>query len=76
MMAVEEKESQAKSQITEEVSHELHEHSWSVVSFDKSEANGLTYPEAEQKLAELAAEKVTGLCIITDEAAARIVNKN
>ena len=75
-MAVGEKENQAESLIAEEISHELREHFWSVVSFDKSEANGLTYTEAEQKLAELAAHKVSGLCIITDEAAARIAGKN
>ena len=75
-MAVEEKEKQAESQIAEEITHELREHFWSVVSFDKSEANGLTYSQAEQKLAELAAQKVSGLCIITDEAAARIANKS
>lgn len=71
-MAVEEKENQTESQVAEEISHELREHFWSVVSFEKSEANGLTYAEAEQKLTELAAQKVSGLCIITDEAAARI----
>ena len=84
-MAVEEKENQAESEIAEEnseiaeenaeCSHELREHFWSVVSFDECEANGLTYTEAEEKLAELAAQKVSGLCIITDEAAARIAGK-
>ena len=76
-MAVEEKENQAEAEEnTVESHHELREHFWSVVSFDKSEANGLTYSQAEQKLAELAAQKVSGLCIITDEAAARIANKS
>ena len=45
---------------------------WSVVSFEKCEAGNLTYEQAEVKLRELAALKVSGLCIITDEAAKRI----
>jgi hypothetical protein len=45
---------------------------WSVVSFDRCEASGLTYSEAAQKLAELDSQKVSGLCIITDEAASRV----
>lgn len=53
---------------------ELQETRWSVVSFDKREAGGLTYPQAEEKMAELLAKKVYGLCIITDEAARRVVS--
>ena len=45
---------------------------WSVVSFDKCEASNLTYEQAEVKIQELLAQKVSGLCIITDEAAERI----
>ncbi|MCY7344639.1 MAG: hypothetical protein LH614_00305 [Pyrinomonadaceae bacterium] len=52
--------------------NELSEPRWSVVSFEKCAAGNLTYAQAERKLAELAAEKVSGLCIITDEAASRI----
>jgi hypothetical protein len=44
---------------------------WSVVSFDKLEAGGMTYRQAEELLAALDAEEVAGLCIVTDEAAAR-----
>ena len=55
---------------------ELREAVWSVVSFDKCEASNLTYAEAEQKLGELEAQKVSGLCIVTDETAARIADKN
>jgi hypothetical protein len=51
---------------------ELGEACWSVVSFDKCEAAGLTYPQAEQKMAELLANNVYGLCIVTDEAAERV----
>jgi hypothetical protein len=55
--------------------NELRESIWSVVSFDKSEANNLTYAEAEQKMSELLEQKVSGLCIVTDETAARIAGK-
>jgi hypothetical protein len=45
---------------------------WSVVSFEKLEASGLTYPAASEKLAELQSIKTPGLCIITDAAAKRL----
>ncbi len=51
---------------------ELAAMSWSVVSFDKREAGNLTYEQAEAKIQELIAQKFSGLCIITDEAAERI----
>ena len=51
---------------------ELREPRWSVISFDKREARNLTYAEAEMKLAELLTRKVSGLCIITNEAAAKM----
>jgi hypothetical protein len=76
-MAVEEKEKQAEVKSKEEdFSSELSEPHWSVVSFETCVANNLTYVQAEQKLKELEAAKVAGLCIITDEAAARIAGKS
>lgn len=45
---------------------------WSVVTFEKTAASGLTYDEAAERLEKLKAEKVSGLCIVTNEAAARI----
>ncbi len=45
---------------------------WSVVSFEKCEASNLTYEQAEGKMRELTALKVSGLCIITDESAGRL----
>ena len=90
-MAVKKKENQAEAKnaqdetapaVTEENAPaedfpaELREAVWSVVSFDKCEARNLSYAEAEQKLAELEAQKVSGLCIVTDETAARIAGKN
>jgi hypothetical protein len=54
---------------------ELHEPCWSVISFAKIEASSLTYAQAEQKIKELEAQKVSGLCIVTDETAARMGKK-
>lgn len=51
---------------------ELGEMQWSVVSFDKCEAGGLTYVQAEEKMAELLANNVYGLCIVTDNAAEKV----
>jgi hypothetical protein len=51
---------------------ELAEPAWSVVSFEGLEAGGLTYAAAREKLADLDAKNVTGLCIVTDHAAARL----
>lgn len=45
---------------------------WSVVSFAKWEAKGLTYPQATEKLLALQALKTPGLCIVTDSAAERL----
>lgn len=53
---------------------ELREARWSVVSFDKCEAGGLTYLQAQEKMEELLGRSVYGLCIVTDEAAGRVVN--
>ena len=51
---------------------ELQQPRWSVISFDKCEASGLTYEAAAEKMAELEAAKVAGLCIVTDEAAVQM----
>ena len=84
-MAVEKKENQKKAPVDEQTAaveekknstgefpDELRLPVWSVISFEKCEASGLTYTEAEQKLSELDAQKFSGLCIVTDEVAARI----
>lgn len=44
---------------------------WSVVSFERTEASNLNYADAAAKLADLEKQHVAGLCIVTDEAAAR-----
>jgi hypothetical protein len=54
------------------VASELEEPRWSVVSFDGLAAAGLTYAQAVRAMAELDAEKIAGLCIVTNEAAANL----
>ena len=44
---------------------------WSVVCFDGIEAGGMTYAQAARLMAELDSHGVTGLCIVTDDAATR-----
>ncbi len=51
---------------------ELDIQQWSVVSFDKCEASGLTYEAAAKLMSEKEASGVYGLCIVTDEAASRV----
>ena len=51
---------------------ELHEPIWSLVSFEKRIAGNLTYDEAVAKMDELIPQKVPGLCILTDDAAAKM----
>ncbi|CAN5625523.1 hypothetical protein BH24ACI2_BH24ACI2_04610 [soil metagenome] len=58
----------------EDFPNELGEPRWSVVSFENCVETGLTYDEAAQKLKKLAAEDVLGLCVVTDEATAKILN--
>lgn len=72
-MAVEEKENQTETtKAAEGFASELNEPRWAVVSFETCVAKSLTYKDAEQKLNELIAANVSGLCIVTDEAAGRI----
>ena len=54
-----------------DVASEVDEPRWSVVSFDRQEAGGLTYSQASALMAELDAHGMNGLCVITDEAARR-----
>lgn len=60
------------SAVEEDYKSELDEPIWSVVTFEKVAASGLTYNEAFEKLEKLKSEKVSGLCVVTDEAAARL----
>jgi hypothetical protein len=67
---------EAENNAAESPAGELRAPVWSVVSFEKHEAGSITYAEAEQKIKELEAQKVSGLCIVTDEVAARMSVKN
>lgn len=51
---------------------ELDEPRWSVISFEKRVGKNLKYPDAAAMLEKLASEKVSGLCIVTDEAAEKM----
>jgi hypothetical protein len=76
MAANEEKENQAqaeeKTPAEENFTSELNEPCWAVVSFETCAAKDLTYPQAEETLKELESQKVAGLCIVTNEVAAKI----
>ena len=54
------------------VNSELEEPRWSVVSFDRIEAGGLTYRQAAELMILLDSHKLTGLCVVSDEAASRL----
>lgn len=57
------------------LSSELREPRWSVVTFESCAASNLTYEKAAEKLEELRAKKVSGLCVVSDEAAKRIIKE-
>ena len=54
------------------MSSELEMNRWSVISERGVEANGLNHEEARRLVHRLGGEGRHGLCIITDEAAARL----
>jgi hypothetical protein len=73
MTSEKDKEQDAPTAATEsEISSELNEPRWSVVSFESVAVHGLPYAEARNWLEKLQKQNVSGLCIVTDEAAARI----
>lgn len=53
---------------------ELRQPIWAVVSFERCEITDVTLAKAVEKLAALEGDRVTGLCIVTAEAAARANN--
>lgn len=63
---------QTENNSKEEVSFELSEPRWSVVTFESCAAKNLTYEQAFKMMQELKEQNVSGLCIVTDEAADRI----
>lgn len=56
----------------EEESKELRELRWSVITFENCAVKGLTYEEALNWREKLHNQGLSGLCIVTDEAAERI----
>jgi hypothetical protein len=55
---------------------ELREQRWSVVSERGCEASSVNYEEAAGLVGRLRADKIHGLCIISDEAARRYNSNN
>ena len=51
---------------------ELKERRWAVLSERGREESGLSYEEASGLVARLRAERLSGLCVISDEAASRL----
>jgi hypothetical protein len=51
---------------------ELNEQRWSVLSERGREAERATYADAAMLVRRLTAEKIHGLCVVTDEAAERL----
>lgn len=68
--------SEEKSSATEESVDiaEMNQPGWSVVSFEGVAVSNLTYTEAREWIEKLDRQKISGLCIVTDEAAARLIN--
>jgi hypothetical protein len=67
-----EKKSDEAQTVEEFEKSELELPIWSVVTFEKTAAGCLTYADAAEKLEKLKSEIASGLCIVTDEAAALI----
>jgi hypothetical protein len=55
---------------------ELKERRWAVLSERGREQAGLSYEEAASLIARLRGERLSGLCVITDEAASHLPEAN
>ena len=53
----------------EDIASELTIPGWSIVSFEGVAMSGLSYEEASGWMEKLDRQKISGLCIVTDEAA-------
>ncbi|HEX7314528.1 MAG TPA: hypothetical protein VF297_11435 [Pyrinomonadaceae bacterium] len=51
---------------------ELNERRWAVLSERGCEDSGLSYAEAAAEVARLRGERISGLCVVTDAAAAHV----
>lgn len=65
----------APEEEVENFSSELNLSCWSVVTYNSVAVSHLTYQEAVQWADDLKKQGVSGLCIITDEAAKRVESK-
>ena len=59
----------------EDFSSELNQPCWSVVTYKSIAVSHLTYEEAAQWAEDLKKQGVSGLCVITDDAAGRIAEQ-
>lgn len=57
---------------SERFGSELDAPRWSVISFERSEGNALTYRDALRLMDDLERKGVAGLCVVSDETAARV----
>lgn len=60
------------SEAEEGSANELELPQWSIVTFEGVAMSGLSYEDARKWLDKLNEQKISGLCIVTDEAAARM----
>ncbi len=51
---------------------ELDSNRWAVISFERCEADRLTYSQAAAKMRELDERRIAGLCLVTQETAQRV----
>lgn len=56
------------------IGSELDSPRWAVISFDRVEARSQSYAEAFATMEALEAAGIAGLCVVADEAAARIAD--
>lgn len=60
--------------LAEGFTSELNQPCWSVVTFKSIAVSNLTYKEARRWAKNLKKQGVSGLCVVTDEAASRVVS--
>lgn len=58
--------------VNAQMESELAEPVWAVISFERREASGISFDEAVEIIKDLDDKGVSGLCIVTDDAASRI----
>lgn len=77
-MEVKDEENHTENNFSEDKPNdsEFLEPRWSVVTYESVAVSNLTYGEALDWVKKLDEQKISGLCIVTDEAAARIGNTN